>query len=372
MGSLGHIVALNSSSVSHSKEWGIYIQRMRSVVLVLVLVGFTHSAVLDLEKSSAAQNRDAKGFIKLFDLIEFSNSNCLSDSGSEIGTCFTEKECNANQGKSIGSCAQGFGVCCQFLRTCDQDTCYNNTYYTNAAYPSGNNIPGVCALHVKAANSNATDIKCLKLEFEDFDILGPTNGDCTNDTFTVSGGSLSQTIPVLCGVNTGNFIYVDTRGAAGPYKLTFNFGSVDYDRRWRIRVIQFSDEHKCPPRNCLQYYTEPMGTVWSFNYMSSSSTPNGATRSQLLNNLNYPVCFKSLDGYCDVSLTSDEFDWGSSLSNGLCENDYIGFMGFKTCGNTWRDIQMNRTSLLASQVVSDGFNSNQEAGFKIDYMQMSC
>lgn len=348
---------------------------MRGLLLVLAVVTATHAATIEGEP------RESK-FLKLFDLIEFSNSMCLSDSGSEVGTCFTEKECSANQGKTAGSCAKGFGVCCQYIRSCDMDTCYNNTYFQNTAYPSGNSDPGMCMMSIhatrtsndldskkKGANVTHDDIKCLKLEFEDFDILGPSNGDCTNDTFTVSGAAASASLPVLCGVNTGNLMYIDTRGAPGPYKLNFNFGAQDYMRRWKIRVIQYTDESLCPPRNCLQYYTETMGTVMSYNNVASTTTANGAVSSQGLNNQNYAVCFASHDGLCDVALTSDEFDWGTSPN---CNDDYIGFIGAKVCGETMPDAQLNRTGLLSFQVVSDGDNSNNDAGFKIDFMQKAC
>jgi len=340
---------------------------MRGLVLALALVCAAQAAMIEVEDS----HRDSK-FLKLFDLIEFSNSFCLSDSGSEVGTCFTEKECNANQGKSIGSCAKGFGVCCQYIRSCGMDTCYNNTYFQNAAYPSGNNDPGMCMMTIRpqedSKKRNASEVQCLKLEFEDFDILGPSNGECNNDTFTISG-SASTTLPTICGVNTGNHMWVDTRGAPGPYKLNFNFGNVDYDRRYRIRVIQYCDESQCPPRNCLQYFTETMGTVCSFNNVASTTTANGAASSQGLNNLNYAVCFKDHEGLCDVALTSDEFDWGTSPG---CNDDYIGFIGDKVCGTTFTDTQLNRTGLLSFQVVSDGDNSNNDQGFCIDYMQKAC
>jgi len=328
------------------------------------LVTATHAATIE------DSERDAK-FLKLFDLIEFSNSVCLSDSGSEVGTCFTEKECTGNQGKTIGSCAKGFGVCCQYVRSCDMDTCYNNTYFQNAAYPSGNSDPGMCMMTIRpttdSKKGNSSEVKCLKLEFEDFDILGASAGECTNDTFTVSGAA-STTLPTLCGVNTGNLMYVDTRGAAGPYKLNFNFGNVDYMRRYRIRVIQYTDESQCPPRNCLQYFTETMGTVNSYNKVESGTTINGEVSSQGLNDQNYAVCFKDHDGLCDVALTSDDFDWGT----GSCADDYIGFIGSKVCGSTFADTQLNRTALLSFQVVSDGDNSNNDAGFKIDFMQKAC
>jgi len=387
--------------------------------VVLVLVAFAHSATIgqsdDESSGEKTSSRDAK-FIKLFDLIEFSNTNCLSDSGSEVGTCFTETECSANQGKPIGSCAKGFGVCCQYIRSCDMDTCYNNTYFQNTQYPSGHQQPGMCmmSIHRQPASSSGVggiggkkdkvkgttggsgysssqDIKCIKLEFEDFDIRGPSNGDCTNDTFTVTGGGMGQTIPVLCGVNTGNFMYIDTRNTPGPYKLNFNFGrgsssarpvgvndgfnngfnggfSQEYSRRWRIRVIQYAHESQCPPRNCLQYFTEPMGTVCSFNNVNSLTTSNGALQSQGLTNLDYAVCFKNHDGLCDVALSSDMFDWGNSP----CKDRNIGFMGHNVCGTAFTDTQLNRTGLLAFQVFSDGDNSDNDAGFKIDYMQKAC
>ena len=33
------------------------------------------------------------------------------------------------------------------------DTCYNNTYFQNTAYPSGNSDPGMCMMSIHATRS---------------------------------------------------------------------------------------------------------------------------------------------------------------------------------------------------------------------------
>ncbi len=41
----------------------------------------------------------------------FPNSECVG-SGTKNGTCFTTAECTAKGGANIGTCANGFGICC--------------------------------------------------------------------------------------------------------------------------------------------------------------------------------------------------------------------------------------------------------------------
>lgn len=44
----------------------------------------------------------------------------------------------------------------------------------------------------------------MYLEFLDFNIRGPSSGNCLNDTFTVTTSDGTATmLPILCGVNTG-------------------------------------------------------------------------------------------------------------------------------------------------------------------------
>ena len=48
--------------------------------------------------------------MSLFTLINFANVEC--EAGGLQGLCQLEEECQESGGSNIGSCAQGFGVCC--------------------------------------------------------------------------------------------------------------------------------------------------------------------------------------------------------------------------------------------------------------------
>jgi len=162
-------------------------------------------------------------------------------------------------------------------------------------------------------------------------------------------------------------MYVDVSGTDGPYKITVTTSTETYERKWKIRVIQYTDSEYCPPKNCLQYFTESAGTVSSFNMDPATN------EGQLINNLNYAVCFKSNAGFCNLQLTSedDNFDVGDS-SLTTCE-DYVEMIGVgRRCGATFDDLQLNSTSLMFFQVVSDAENTNQDSGFNLKYMGLTC
>ncbi len=48
----------------------------------------------------------------LFSIVRFPNLACTSTDGQN-GTCYSTQECVDSGGTSVGSCAGGFGVCCQ-------------------------------------------------------------------------------------------------------------------------------------------------------------------------------------------------------------------------------------------------------------------
>lgn len=63
---------------------------------------------------SNRQNKP-KGFLNLFEVIQFENSKCsvsMGDIRSMSGTCYHEFECQSLGGIATESCADGVGVCC--------------------------------------------------------------------------------------------------------------------------------------------------------------------------------------------------------------------------------------------------------------------
>jgi len=57
------------------------------------------------------------------------------------------------------------------------------------------------------------------------------------DSFSASSpGSVGS--PEICGVNTGDHMYVDASDSCNS--LTFQIGSVDFTRQWNIKVTQYA------------------------------------------------------------------------------------------------------------------------------------
>ena len=49
---------------------------------------------------------------ELISIFRFPNDMCEVSGGTKNGTCYTAEECSDKGGKSDGSCADGYGVCC--------------------------------------------------------------------------------------------------------------------------------------------------------------------------------------------------------------------------------------------------------------------
>ncbi|XP_034232015.1 uncharacterized protein LOC117639989 [Thrips palmi] len=236
-------------------------------------------------------NRDAR-FLSLFTVVQFDNQPCAAVSGDN-GTCLAVAECGARGGMPSGPCANSFGVCCVFMATCGQSTRENCTYFTNAGYPSASDGTGSCQLTIHKARP---DICQFRLDFDQFNIQGPEpmNHVCSNDQFIVSGGS---PVPAICGVNTGNHMYVDAgMGVTNPVTLTFVTSGPSFARNWKVKICQIpcSSTYRAE-EGCLQYFTGVSGTIKSFNY-----DPNAGLQ---LSNQDYSICVRMERNFCGIQYT---------------------------------------------------------------------
>ena len=77
-----------------------------------------------------------------------------------------------------------------------------------------------------------------------------------------------------------------------------------------IQVSQLScdDVDLLAPPGCLTYNTQPFGSIMSFNLANGTG--------EMINNQRFSHCIKHQEGYCDVSLTSSEFDIGQNKDTG--------------------------------------------------------
>merc|ERR1712001_729326 len=104
-----------------------------------------------------------EGKLLPFQIIKFPNDPC-DVSSTKNGTCYTSEECSDKGGTSIGSCAEGYGVCCTFS-------------------------VGKCTPQICPTTSNICQIR---LELETFVITGPS-------TISVSIGSFLGGEPTAAG-----------------------------------------------------------------------------------------------------------------------------------------------------------------------------
>ena len=141
---------------------------------------------------------------------------------STEGTCHSALSCRTLGGVAIGRCGAG-NVCCvcksrvNFFyffeqhstiiffsidpRTCDAVSAYNHTYFINPGYPTLFNGTNSCILTIHRSKSPFR-ICQLRLDFIDFELNRPLDGNCESDRFVVSGQNSNSIIPALCGRNT--------------------------------------------------------------------------------------------------------------------------------------------------------------------------
>jgi len=269
-----------------------------------------------------SKNREGRVF-SLFNIVKFDNAPCssseslaTSSTGSSTynGTCFSSSECSDKGGKSKGSCAAGFGVCCLFLLNTETGTTvsYNNTYLQNPGFPTALSEAKSITYTI---NKCSDDVCFLRLDFEQFDISGPINscessgasdcsdwadtgiadgGGCTVDKMAVTG-STAGFVPEICGINHGQHIYVPMGEVGSTTSATVEFtttGSSSTSRTWDILVSQIPcSKTYTPPSGCLQYFTGTSGKIKTFNFDGGDTTTH-------LANQNYQACIRQAVGMC--------------------------------------------------------------------------
>jgi len=190
------------------------------------------------------------------------------------------------------------------------------------------------------------------LDFTSFTINGPavgtansdvsTNGgaigDCVSDSFYVASPG-NRGSPVICGVNTGQHMYIDSSSSC--MKAVFNFGSAIVARSYDIKVTQYNcGDEMAGPLDCLQYFTAPTGTFTSFNFfLTNNAVIKTVTH---LSNQNYDICFRRNAGACAICYSptvnpvapglDDQISFGVSNAasnnpdgeiNAACSTDYL-------------------------------------------------
>ncbi|XP_059610087.1 uncharacterized protein LOC132257265 [Phlebotomus argentipes] len=304
-------------------------------------------------EGKALVNKPGRRFLNLFNIVRFPNEPCASSNKflrQLSGNCYHQLECEQLGGVGIEDCASGFGVCCIFQVGCGGNSDKEVSYFENPGFPGPITERVACTMTVKLL----PDVQQVLLEFVFFELRPPVEGFCSDDQFVVSGNNLNSFIPVICGVNTGQHMYVDVSDSASRLLFLSMLSSVADNRAFSVRITQLKSN--LAPPNCLQYFTEPSGIIQTFNY-EDNSTIVSVRNPSYLNNLNYVVCIKRIPGFCTVSYsnyvnnTEEEFQLTNTDEDGVsiippkqagaeifnCADDYIAINGVRLCGERLND-----------------------------------
>jgi len=258
-----------------------------------------------------------KKAIGIFNIVKFDNDVCQSDNMNMNGTCYTAEECTDRNGVASGTCAEGYGVCCIITLTCGSTTSENCTYLEQAASanPATDPSPAGATSCTYTICPRDSTINRIRFNMQMFQIDGPVGiptteqsgtptadaatsvnsvGSCNSDVFVVTG--TQGPYPVICGMNNGQHVIVDTDGTE-CVNAVFGFGGNGNTRRYTIHVLQFAQSNDMGgPPGCLQFFTGETGIVRSFNWQGQADR----TTSVHLANQFYDICVRPLEPACAI------------------------------------------------------------------------
>ncbi|UXI16576.1 homeobox protein Nkx-2.2 [Sarcoptes scabiei] len=263
---------------------------------------------------------------------------------SRTGTCYDASTCVERGGIPMGRCNQNTkieskgNVCCLFETTCGQTTKERHVYFRNPNFPQPFDGQRICRIKINKIDS-AAGICQLRLGFDQFDIAKPIEGNCTQDSFLISGQNENNIVPRICGFNTGQHYYIGI-DESGMITLHMVFRG-SYQRKFDIHIEQLDcGSKKLAPSHCLQYYEGTQGTIKSFNYdndeqeamqsnLNRQDSINSITEGYP-NNVDYMICIRKETGFCSISyeFMSDFSGAVLPFSVGLSPNQFFKRNGF--------------------------------------------
>jgi len=403
------------------------------VIALMFCVGVSKQSVIELIKTEGSQSgisstvkpvdnsvevnqtNHRKGrfdFFPFYTIGRFPNTACTGINDL-TGTCVLAGECTDAGGIATGSCTTLTfqAVCCVYQATCAGTANYNNTYFVNPNYPMSWSGGSQCSLTIVPISTVAytsapvvTDICQARLDFLDL-TLAPPNGDgiCNRDAITITGGS--SYVPPICGINSGQHVYVDFDGTSS---ITVNIAassSFTFGRKWHIMVTQIDcNSALIAPAGCLQYYSASSGIIQSFNYGSAANSAQnsvGVDGTRQIANLNYGICIGTAPDQCSITystLSSDTYSFTvtgdvgavdpallgtSALQDQACGTDYIvipnpsqnnvPLLSDRFCGLGLASTTSN-VSPFVVYAITDG-NEQMDIGnrgFSLSYSQNEC
>lgn len=310
--------------------------KMDWMLILVVLVSFCKP--FGSAEELGEENVRNKKVLGMFNVVKFPNDNCNSTSTTN-GTCYTSSECLSKGGKSEGSCASGYGVCCTFKKMCGSTSAENSIYLDSDSQTDKADL-AACSYKICPKSS---DICRIRFDFVTFVLNGPSTvsagtttagssiGDCTTDRFSINAPG-SKGSPVICGTNTGQHMILDVASQC----LEANFYTSSSSPSWLIYVTQYACSNEMGgPSGCLQFFTGTTGTFTSFNYQSSTSAYH-------LSNQDYDICFRRESGNSQICFyettpgstfglsvvtTTDPTTTIAGVVNAGCDSDYVSVYG---------------------------------------------
>jgi len=293
-----------------------------------------------LANSIDLNQRDGK--LAIFQVVKFPNNPCEISGSSKNGTCYTAEECSNRGGKNEGSCADGYGVCCSFSMGCGGTVTENCTYFEVSTGQTPQ--PGGCRSRVCKC---AEDICQIRLDFNTFVISGPStvtlsvggilNGEqvkaangikvsnanrCLTDTFTITN---QNTVPVICGTNTGFHVYFDASDACHDLDFALGQNAVGLasvaTRQWNIKISQYSCNYEnLAPTGCNQWFygSGAMNLVKTYNFDGGRHLADQRQTICVRREAgNCRICW-SADAKTDVGVSGDTNIAGAKVKGEAC------------------------------------------------------
>lgn len=163
---------------------------------------------------------------------------------------------------------------------CSSVTQQNVTYFESPNYPLASNLNfGTCSLTLLLAPY----VRQVLIEFQFFELLPPTDGNCIDDKFFVVGQARNFKVPILCGIGSGQHSkrlrFYESKFRAYRFPLSLVYVEVDdvnrrlqlilattqsAERAFSLKITQIRDY--LAPQGCLQFHTQPEGIISTFNY----------------------------------------------------------------------------------------------------------
>jgi len=353
------------------------------------------------ERQSNRDARRIKGPRTNFDLIDellgividFDSSEC------DEGECLSQKQCGAANGTEVPTvrCAGGFGVCCitsdgptpntppptEEPPTATTDMPYEGGDVTigpegGPFFNEGDSDSLVLPRRNKFRQDNCETISAtlvpgpddvqITIDIMNLNILGPQDGDCSNDSLTITGANPGLDIPILCGKITNQQLYIGIDNSDGPYTIALQMCNVEAPRQWNI-FINYQEAADAAPPRCLQYFTEPTGTITSFNFEGSPP--------MMLNNQIYSICFAYISGMCNIAFNVERFDLGNiggpRREDVDCADEFVRVGTSIYCGDYMNvELIANASTVIGMDVVSSDVNDIQAEGFMGTYTMLPC